>query len=250
MKKLNVGVALQGDPQKGITLIALIITIIVMLILVGVTINVALNGGLFDKAKTASEQTQRETDKEHLLSLITGTLTSRGDLQITTTNLTKDDWTAEQSENASYIKCTSPKNEVFYVNRETGEIFDTLPEEKQEESEYVYYTNEDIGVIAVIKNTDNTATFYNEIDGEYEIDSAGEWHFSFPNEFKVYLDGNIETEQDGGKAYYNINSGQVALYTKDSINIYIITNEENGISKFNSSIYVTLNEQFDKTLLE
>ena len=40
--------------QNGITLIALIITIIVMLILVGVTVNVALNGGLFDTAKQAA----------------------------------------------------------------------------------------------------------------------------------------------------------------------------------------------------
>ncbi len=40
--------------QGGITLIALIITIIVMLILVGVTVNVALNGGLFDTAKQAT----------------------------------------------------------------------------------------------------------------------------------------------------------------------------------------------------
>ncbi len=42
--------------QNGITLIALIITIIVMLILVGVTVNVALNGGLFDTAKQAVSQ--------------------------------------------------------------------------------------------------------------------------------------------------------------------------------------------------
>ena len=37
--------------NKGITLIALIITIIIMLILVGVTINYSLNGGLITKAK-------------------------------------------------------------------------------------------------------------------------------------------------------------------------------------------------------
>lgn len=43
--------------NKGITLIALIITIIVMLILVGVSVNVALNGGLFKTAKTATEKT-------------------------------------------------------------------------------------------------------------------------------------------------------------------------------------------------
>ena len=61
MKKLNVGL---GDQQKGITLIALIITIIVMLILVGVTINVALSGGLIEKATTASNQTQIEVLKE------------------------------------------------------------------------------------------------------------------------------------------------------------------------------------------
>ncbi len=40
--------------DKGITLIALIITIIVMLLLVGVTLNVALQGGLFGNAKEAS----------------------------------------------------------------------------------------------------------------------------------------------------------------------------------------------------
>ena len=52
--------------KKGITLIALIITIIVMLILVGVTINVALNGGLFEKGEKAAYQTQASTVKEKM----------------------------------------------------------------------------------------------------------------------------------------------------------------------------------------
>lgn len=42
--------------QKGITLVALVITIIVMLILVAVTITVALDSGLFDTAKDAGNQ--------------------------------------------------------------------------------------------------------------------------------------------------------------------------------------------------
>ena len=50
--------------QKGITLVALIITIIVMLILVGVTISVALNGGLFTKAGEARDKTKAEQVKE------------------------------------------------------------------------------------------------------------------------------------------------------------------------------------------
>ena len=41
--------------EKGITLIALVITIIVMLILVGVTISFAINGGLFGNAQESSK---------------------------------------------------------------------------------------------------------------------------------------------------------------------------------------------------
>ena len=43
--------------QRGITLIALIITIIVMLILVAVTVSVAIDGNLFGKAEEAVDKT-------------------------------------------------------------------------------------------------------------------------------------------------------------------------------------------------
>ena len=52
--------------HKGITLVALIITIIIMLILVGVTINIAINGGLFDTAKQAVKQTEIEAYREKI----------------------------------------------------------------------------------------------------------------------------------------------------------------------------------------
>ena len=48
---------------KGITLIALIITIIVMLILVGVTITVAINGGLFKISKESASKTEQKVGK-------------------------------------------------------------------------------------------------------------------------------------------------------------------------------------------
>ena len=50
--------------QKGITLVALVITIIVMLILVAVSVTVAINGGLFDQAKTASNRWEDESTQE------------------------------------------------------------------------------------------------------------------------------------------------------------------------------------------
>ena len=51
---------------KGITLIALIITIIVMLILVGVTVTTAINGGLFTAAQEAKFKTEVSQIQESL----------------------------------------------------------------------------------------------------------------------------------------------------------------------------------------
>lgn len=54
--------------QKGITLIALVITIIVMLILVAVSITMAVNGGLFNYAGKAAGETNNAIEKESALS--------------------------------------------------------------------------------------------------------------------------------------------------------------------------------------
>ena len=53
--------------NKGITLIALVITIVLMMILAGVTIKIATDGGLFDKAKDAVGQTENAIKKEQQL---------------------------------------------------------------------------------------------------------------------------------------------------------------------------------------
>ncbi len=54
--------------QKGITLIALIITIIVMLILVTVTVTVALQSGLFESAGDAVQRTDEQLQAENDLA--------------------------------------------------------------------------------------------------------------------------------------------------------------------------------------
>ncbi len=58
--------------EKGITLLALIITVVIMIILAAVTINITLgDGGLIDQAKTAAEATvnSAESEQEQLDSL-------------------------------------------------------------------------------------------------------------------------------------------------------------------------------------
>jgi len=56
------------EKQKGITLIALIITIIVMLILVTVSVTVALDSGLFRATKSATDETNLQQELETNLS--------------------------------------------------------------------------------------------------------------------------------------------------------------------------------------
>ena len=52
------------NKNKGITLIALVITIIILLILAGITISSLTNTGLFKNAKLAKEKTEKEQEKE------------------------------------------------------------------------------------------------------------------------------------------------------------------------------------------
>ena len=58
--------------NKGITLIALVITIIILIILAGISIRIALgNTGIINKAQTASEKTIKEAAKEAMNLKIT-----------------------------------------------------------------------------------------------------------------------------------------------------------------------------------
>ena len=107
--------------QNGITLIALIITVIVMLILVGVTINVALNGGLFEKAETAKLQTEKAVEEEQLMTaIVTAYDAKTGVVDKTTlqTELTKQGaWQVSGEEGGPY-GATSPKGNAYTVTKD------------------------------------------------------------------------------------------------------------------------------------
>lgn len=50
--------------QKGITLVALVITIVILIILATVSITIALNGGLVGHAKSGADAYKAAQDKE------------------------------------------------------------------------------------------------------------------------------------------------------------------------------------------
>ena len=94
--------------QKGITLIALVITIIVMLILVAVTISMAINGGLFEKAGKATGDTKNAMDAEQALA--SGQITIDGK-----TYASIDDYLAGKETMLTYNE-TPKENGVLTVN--------------------------------------------------------------------------------------------------------------------------------------
>ena len=120
--------------EKGITLIALIITIIVMLILVAVTITVALNGGIFDKAKDASDKTNLAKEKEILQTTALGYLqknTGYVDLKAfkdaySGTNL--EGYTITYVDDATYATATNGE-QTFYITKQGG-ITKTEPQDE------------------------------------------------------------------------------------------------------------------------
>ena len=70
--------------QKGITLVALVITIIVMLILAGVTISIAVNGGLFTQANNAATGTNNAAGDDAITSATASVLGEWYDVKATT----------------------------------------------------------------------------------------------------------------------------------------------------------------------
>ena len=150
------------NKEKGITLIALIITIIVMLILVGVTINVALNGGLFEKTKNASGQTQLQTDKEALYSAVVAAMEIDGRID--------------------YIK----------LNQEAVKLgFTKVQDGVYTKDGYTYTVNELTGIVTASKETSGSGEISNfeiaQDNSYFTYSGTGETIIGLSNEGKAFV---------------------------------------------------------------
>ena len=92
-----------------------------MLILVGVTINVALNGGLFDSATQAATETKKEAEKEQLLSAVVGAIGTDGKVDSTKISL-PEGFTKDDSKSTSSKLVVKGKEAVWQINLNSGEI--------------------------------------------------------------------------------------------------------------------------------
>ena len=119
--------------NKGITLIALVITIIVMLILVVVTIRIATNGGLFDYAGRAARETKDaiadETDIANGKITIGGVTYNSIDEFVNRNNVSRLKYKVEGSNIIVYLV------DSYYDYLETNELEDS----KENYSDYTSY---------------------------------------------------------------------------------------------------------------
>ena len=104
--------------QKGITLIALIITIIIMLILVGVTVSVVINSDIIGSSKKAAKDWEKEQEKESKLGNIEVGGTEYSSITQYTNSLTGHVWTRT----GDTIKCTKHPEEVFTIGEKVNYV--------------------------------------------------------------------------------------------------------------------------------
>lgn len=141
---------MKKEGNKGITLIALVLTIIIMLILAIITLNIVAEGGLIKKSKEAKETTNFQAEKEMLEIAIVGSYNEETK-KIEIEKLAEElkEWIINENEDGTYT-CISPnknkfiiseKGEILEIGKETEEIINEqgLPREYQE-VEYIEST--------------------------------------------------------------------------------------------------------------
>lgn len=113
-RKNNIKLEFPCDLNKGITLIALIISIIVMLILLAVTLSISKEQGLITRVKEATTKNQIEMEKEELMLVVLGTLSKDGKVQYDKLDSKlPEEWRKENKEDGVYI---SPKGNKYKVD--------------------------------------------------------------------------------------------------------------------------------------
>lgn len=172
--------------NKGITLIALVITIIVLLILAGVTIaTLTGDNGLLQKATTAKEENEQAKELE-LIKLAVGAAKIAGEGTIT-----KDILNSELRNSFNDNKSVFENNEKFYYN---GYIIDKdgkveegklLPDEYQQveyiESTGTQYIDTNLNAQQHKYITVEIEGKYTELKSNQKIFCAGYWNSSQNN---------------------------------------------------------------------
>ena len=239
--------------NKGITLVALVVTIIIMLILAGVTLSLALSdNGLFNKTKVAVDKYQIENEKEALSMTVTsyklGEYLEDGDTKIGKELLDRNlenssiwDIIVEKSNNKTYgtgwnyvekgteIEGYGKTKNNWVVNYETGEII-YLEDEGYNNFDY----NSTIAVTdGIVFNLDSANV---GLDKASWGKNATLYYYDNEN-YDTMEKRKAEYEKQEDKNVETYNSGY-DRQKSDDVSEYI--DETTGAFKFNGNNYIEL----------
>ena len=253
----------QLKQKRGITLIALVITIIVMLILAGVSISISVNGGLFDYAKRAGEETEiaKEMEAINLEYIITMEAITGG---ISTTEFENN---LKGSLSADIEVIEAGLNKYVILNHETNrayEIVNGKPEYIGKAEDYnieittlARINNNEISTSPFMGNTYNvirrkikTLTFQRGLNGIEEADGSwdasdeanGEimaWYKADGDNFDVWIGS-----KNGGKIYLNEDSSNLFNNIGSGISDSNIDIQINGINNIDTSLVENMDKMF------
>ena len=214
--------------NKGITLIALVITIIVMLILVAVSVTVALEGGLFGTAKDAAIKTQAEADKEMLLSYVIGAVGEKAEVDFE--KLDKSILGSEfEGSNGRYTK-----GDKTYLVDKNGNIEEMILPEGYKECEYIENTGTqyiDTGVIGASNIKINLTGIFTEatfITGSRNLDYPSIRY----NAIGIFANpGFYDFQFDRYQYYYNSRTDDMTTLQLSRDGVYINNKLELEVSQ-------------------
>ncbi|MBE5819311.1 MAG: hypothetical protein E7310_00535 [Clostridiales bacterium] len=191
--------------NKGITLVALIITIVVMLILIAVTLSLALgSNGVLNNLKEAKEGTEIAAEKEKLQDAVFATVKNSEGVNLDNIVLPEGFKEISRYENKTIYQ--GPSGKLYEVENVTGKIteIDKIPEEIEDlkittDTQGVIFTKAD-GVTPGDPNNLKNGDIV--IYGDYKYTYSGGWTVAVLDKTKEEY-GNI-AEEIYGKPIVNL----------------------------------------------
>ena len=256
--------------KRGITLIALIITIIVLLILAGVSISLVVGeNGILNRATDANKKTNLETEKEYLeLATVAAYTEESGYRSFTLESLSdsldnqfgKDETTATENPDGSFtVKIKKSKNEyqltstgaIINVNKVKDETPAFLAGEGTEGSPYLIESIEDLVFFSyqVREGIENYEGKYVELTADLNFASSDSYvnpnsaldsKYGYEGSIKDAIDkngfipiGSFELHEEEENRFKGIFDGKYHKISNVNINSHIENNDDNlGIGFF------------------
>lgn len=188
--------------NRGITLVALVITIIILLILAGITISSLTQTSLFAKANEAKEKTEIAQEKEKIQLVITNCfIMDNNYIDGISYNTFESEFNREYPNEANISKCTSRPNNSVFISLINKLIFpEVYATDNNDEVAYAlvrYNSGRKYYVCLVKHNNDNVGNIFIEEDTKRdkytityalseEIDNVS----SMPIDTNVYYEGD------------------------------------------------------------